>query len=451
MRSNQRNVNKTVRRKLPNLQPFMLLILLSLVYFQGCVEKDPGFEADFNYTMEDDNHVVYTNESSGEYYSLTWNFGNGETLTTTDKRAAQEVYYPNAGDYTVSLSVLNYSGLSDTATKTISILNSDLTVSFTMETDPENPNHVTLTNTSQGTYDSFTWRYRDKSVEDEMTIDAYFPFAGTFEITLQVFKGNNDFTASKTVTIAQDDPDYLDNLGLIWSDEFEGETINSNNWTFETGAGGWGNQELQNYTNGQNAAIVDGKLVITARKVNENKEPGSYTSSRMISEGKQEFRYGRMEINAKLPSGTGVWPAIWMLGSNFRSAGWPACGEMDIMEYVGYQPNVVHATVHTPSGYAGNGSGSSQSVETCEEEFHIYGMIWTDKELVFYVDSPDNVTHTYAPSAKNTDNWPFDQPAFFILNLAVGGTWGGAEGIDNSIFPQTLEIDYVRVYGETEK
>ena len=222
--------------------------------------------------------------------------------------------------------------------------------------------------------------------------------------------------------------------------------MNPEVWTFETGSGGWGNGELQNYTNGENAEVVDGKLIITAELVNNLFQPGSYTSSRLITAGKKEFQYGRMEIRAKLPSGTGIWPAIWMLGQNFWTNYWPACGEMDIMEYVGYNPNTVYSTVHTPSGYGGGGSGSSMVVTTCEEDFHIYGMDWTSDSLTFYVDTPENIVHVYSPEVKTPENWPFDQPAFFILNVAVGGSWGGAQGIDNSIFPQSMEIDYVRVF-----
>lgn len=202
---------------------------------------------------------------------------------------------------------------------------------------------------------------------------------------------------------------------------------------------------MQNYTDGENAEIVGGKLVITAKLVDNNYQPGSYTSSRLKSEGKKEFQYGRMEISAKLPSGVGIWPAIWMLGSNFSSVGWPACGEMDIMEYVGYEPNTVFATVHTPDAF-GTGNGSSINIETCEEEFHVYGLDWTADALTFWVDTPGNVVHIYAPEEKTPANWPFDQPAFFILNVAVGGSWGGAQGIDNAIFPQSLEVDYVKVY-----
>jgi beta-glucanase (GH16 family) len=207
---------------------------------------------------------------------------------------------------------------------------------------------------------------------------------------------------------------------------------------------------LQNYTDGENVEIADGKLIITAQLVDNNYQPGSYTSARLKTEGKKEFQYGRMEIRAMLPAGVGIWPAIWMLGANFSSAGWPACGEMDIMEYVGYNPNTVHATVHTPSGFGGGGSGNSIIVETCEEEFHVYGLDWTADALTFWVDTPENVVHIYAPEEKTPENWPFDQPAFFILNVAVGGNWGGAQGIDNAIFPQSMEVDYVRVYQQVD-
>ncbi|PKQ67612.1 hypothetical protein BZG01_07630 [Labilibaculum manganireducens] len=263
---------------------------------------------------------------------------------------------------------------------------------------------------------------------------------------LIVAVGNDTFSTKQTITIIQDDPNYVDNMTLVWSDEFDGTSVNTDYWTFETGAGGWGNNELQNYTNGDNAEVTDGKLIITAKKVNDDKVAGSYTSTRLISKGKKEFTYGRYEIRAKLPSGTGIWPAIWMLGSNLNTAGWPACGEIDIMEYVGYQPDVVHATVHTTAGSGSNGDGRSVTLTTAEEEFHIYGLLWDETEMVFYIDTPDNVTHTYAPSTKTASNWPFDEDQFFILNVAVGGNWGGAQGIDNTIFPQSMEVDYVRVY-----
>ena len=424
-------------------------LLMSLMTFTFCDEEnDADFSADFSYEFIDDNHVRYTNESSGEYYSLIWDFGNQESDTTSDKNKSYTKYYPYAGDYNVSLKIMNYTGKIKTVQKTVSIETTEFELSFIAEVNSNDPNEIILKNTSIGEYDSFKWIYRNKEISNESETVAYFPYAGSYTIELKVTKGEQVYSESKTVNIAQDDPDYFDKLTLAWSDEFDGTELNTTNWKFETGATGWGNNELQNYTDGDNAEVVDGNLIITARKVNDNTELGSYTSSRIISAGKKEIQYGRIEIRANLPEGTGIWPAIWMLGSNFASVGWPACGEMDIMEYVGYQPNIVHSTVHTLAGYAGAGDGSSKTLETCEEEFHIYGLLWTEKKLVFYTDSIENITHIYNPSAKTSENWPFDKPAFFIFNIAVGGTWGGAQGVDNSIFPQTMEIDYVRVYQE---
>lgn len=425
-------------------------IVIALVFF-GCTKNnEDSFTADFSFEYNDDNHVKFVNKSVGEYYALMWDFGNNQADTTLDKTKDQVVYYPTAGNYEVSLKLLNFTGVTETAKKTVVITNTELSVSFTAEIDPDNPNQVILKNTSEGEYDSFKWLYRNDEVENEMEHVAYFPFSGSYEIELQVLKSSGTFSVNQVVSIIHDDPNYFEQLTLVWSDEFDGQNVNTNNWTFETGASGWGNNELQNYTNGDNSEIVDGNLVITARKVNNNTQPGSYTSSRMISRSKQQFKYGRFEIRANLPSGKGIWPAIWMLGSSIGSVGWPACGEIDIMEYVGYQPNIVHATVHTTSGHGATGNGSSITLPTCEEEFHVYGLFWTEKKMVFYVDTPGNIVYTYSPLSKNEDNWPFYKPAFFILNIAVGGDWGGAQGIDNSIFPQTMEIDYVRVYQEVK-
>lgn len=431
-----------------------LLIVLSILLLNVSCEDDSGigFTADFSYELIDDNHITFINNSDGEYFSLEWDFANGETATTTDKKKTFTIYYPQAGDYNVVLSVLDYSGNRESVSKVVSIVKTDLVVSFTADVDGSNPNYVNLVNTTIGDYDSFKWIYRNKEIEGETNTNtiAYFPFLGNYEIELQVTKGSNIFSEKKTVNISSDDPDYVSGFTLSWADEFDGTNVNTSDWTFETGATGWGNNELQNYTNGNNAEVKNGVLILTAKKVNDNTTVGSYTSTRMITKAKKEFTYGKMEIRAKLPSGRGIWPAIWMLGGNISDVSWPACGEIDIMEYVGYQPNTIHATVHTTAGSGGNGDGSSKTLVTAEEEFHIYGLIWTEKEMVFYTDTPENVTHTYSPANKTEDNWPFYKPQFFILNIAVGGSWGGAQGIDNSIFPQTMEIDYVRVYQPSE-
>lgn len=429
----------------------IIIVMMGSISISSCNKNNTNsFTADFSYSMVDDNHVLFTNNSSGEYYSLVWDFGNGETETTTDKKQEFNIYYPEQGNYEVTLKITNYTGDQKSTSKTINIASTDLLVSFTATLKADDPNTVILKNTSQGDFDSFKWKFREREVENIDNYEAWFPFQGVFTVELDLTKNNKIYSSTQTVSIANDDPNYFDKLKLVWSDEFDGSEINTDNWKFDTGQNGWGNNELENYTNGDNAEIVDGNLVITARKVNENTAPGSYTSSRLTSMGKQEFMYGRFEIRANLPEGVGIWPAIWMLGSNYASVGWPACGEMDIMEYVGYEPNTVHSTVHTTAGSGGNGSGSSMNLPTAEEDFHIYGLLWTEEKLVFYVDTPDNIVYTYSPSVKTSENWPFNQKAFFILNIAVGGDWGGAQGVDNSIFPQTMEIDYVRVYQEAK-
>ena len=330
-------------------------------------------------------------------------------------------------------------------------------VGFTYQVDPQSPHQVTFTNTSTGDYLYVDWDFGNghasgKSTDKAKAYTAYYPLQGDYNVELRLWGPANNLADTKVVsqliTIEQDDPKYTAKENLIWSDEFNGSSINPNYWKLETGTGdnGWGNNELQSYTNGDNVEVKDGKLILTAKKVNDKKERGSYTSTRMISWGKQEFKYGRIEVRAKLPSGTGIWPAIWMLGSNLGTAGWPACGEIDIMEYVGYEPDVVHATVHTTDGSGSNGNGNSKVLTTCEEQFHIYGLYWTEDKLQFYIDTPDNIVHTYSPVIKTEANWPFDKPHFFILNVAVGGNWGGVKGVDNSIFPQAMTVDYVRVY-----
>jgi len=411
-------------------------ILLLIIPSYGCSKTESAEPCipDFSYTYLDDNNLRFVNESEGEYLRLNWDFGNGRTESTTSKTQNFDVYYPVAGDFDVELELRGQNDEKKSVSKTVTISTTDFEVDFSIHIDSTSPNYVNLENTTEGTFDAVKWLFRNKTIEDETAVTAYFPYAGTFEIELQVEKDGETYSKAQTVSIAQDDPDYFSKLELVWEDEFDGDAVDADNWTFETGDGGWGNNELQNYTAGDNASVANGILTLTAKKLNDNKVA--------------EFTYGRMEIRAKLPSGTGIWPAIWMLGANISSVGWPACGEIDIMEYVGYEPNTVHATVHTSSGYAGNGSTNSKILETAEEEFHVYGLFWTENELIFYTDSIENVTHIYNPANKTDDNWPFSKPQFFILNVAVGGDWGGAQGIDNSIFPQSMEVDYVRVYQE---
>lgn len=237
---------------------------------------------------------------------------------------------------------------------------------------------------------------------------------------------------------------------LVWADEFDGSALDTTKWRFETGAHGWGNNEWQNYTAGENVSIADGLLTIEARKEGPGQKAGDYTSTRLNS--RQTFKYGRMEVRAKLPDerGKGIWPAIWMLGENIATAGWPECGEIDIMEHVSYDPGVVLSTIHSTANNHVAGTQVSSgpiALPDAEEAFHNYGFTWDSTALKFYIDVPDSTIFTFSrPQPATPANWPFDQPFYFLLNLAVGGNWGGQQGVEDHIFPAKFVIDYVRVY-----
>lgn len=247
-----------------------------------------------------------------------------------------------------------------------------------------------------------------------------------------------------------DDTNYWDAAELVWSDEFEGNELSTDNWSFETGGGGWGNNEQQNYQAEGNSEVSNGTLKVIAKKNINNTIEGAFTSARLNS--KKSFKYGRMEINAKLPEhkGNGIWPALWMLGSNIQTAGWPACGEIDIMEYVSFKPNKTHFSIHSTANNHVNGTeitSGAVDLETIEEEFHTFGMLWSEKYIKFYLDDINNIQFTFRrPATYTIDSWPFSNQFYFLMNIAVGGNWGGLEGVDSSIFPATMEIDYIRVY-----
>lgn len=224
---------------------------------------------------------------------------------------------------------------------------------------------------------------------------------------------------------------------LLWEEDFDTDgPLDPEVWNFETGNNnGWGNQELQYYTE-DNAVIEDGNLVITARA--ESSNGFDYTSSRITTKDNFEFQYGRVEVRAKLPAGAGTWPAIWMLGSNFDEVGWPEAGEIDIMEHKGNEPNVIHGTLHYPGRSGGNADGNTTTISDASTEFHIYTMEWSPERIVFLVD--EEVYHTY----ENTADSPFNQDFFLILNVAMGGTFGGT--VDPNFEESSMEVDYIRVY-----
>ncbi|MDP9959430.1 glycoside hydrolase family 16 protein [Chryseobacterium lathyri] len=232
---------------------------------------------------------------------------------------------------------------------------------------------------------------------------------------------------------------------LIWSDEFNGTGLpDSLKWNYDVGGDGYGNEEAQFYTKKrlENARMEGGNLVIEARK--ENWDKNRYTSARLLTKGKFSFQYGTVEVRAKLPKGRGTWPAIWMMSEDMKK--WPDDGELDIMEHVGFNQGFIHASVHTKKYNHIQGTQKTDTliVKDASEKFHMYKADWTPETIDVYIDGQR--FFTYENKEKTYEAWPFDKPYFIILNLAVGGFWGGKEGIDDSIFPQKYYIDYVRVY-----
>ena len=230
---------------------------------------------------------------------------------------------------------------------------------------------------------------------------------------------------------------------LIWQDEFDGRGLpDASRSDYEVGR--IRNNERQYYTRArpENARVADGLLVIEARR--EAWEGAEYTSASLTS--RASWTYGRIEVRAKLPHGRGTWPAIWTLGTSIREVGWPACGEIDIMEHVGFDPGRIHANVHTAAynHVRRTQKCNSMLVPRAHEAFHVYSADWTPEGIDFFVDGQRYFT--FRKEAGGAEVWPFDSPQYLILNLAIGGNWGGQQGIDDGIFPARYEIDYVRVY-----
>lgn len=441
-------MNQTKKTSFRNFLVFTLIIGAVLIFsIAGCTKEsdDPGFTADFTFDYMDGNYVQFTNTSEGEYYAMIWNFGNGVTDTTTDKKQSYLIYYPEAGDFDVKLMLTNFTGSSQSVSKTISIETTNLILSFTATVDPENPNYVTLVNTTSGQFDSFLWVYRGIEVPNEMEHEAYFPRAGNYLVELQIIKNGVSFFSSQSVNITQDDPNSVPTL--IWSEEFEySGTPNSSKWNMETGGGGWGNNELQYYTNTENNAKVEnGVLTITARE--ESFGGKDYTSARITTQNKFDFKYGRIEARMKLPYGQGLWPAFWMLGKNLSSVGWPACGEIDIMEMIGGtgNDNTTHATLHWDNNgeHAQYGESYSLSSGKLADNFHVFSVSWDSQTIKAYIDDIQYYSIDITPSQLSE----FRNDFFIILNVAVGGNWPGSPDA-TTVFPQTMQVDWVRVYQE---
>ena len=257
--------------------------------------------------------------------------------------------------------------------------------------------------------------------------------------------------ARKTISIAQEAAaqsayNVPEGYSLVWQDEFNtGSELNPDNWTHEVKNSGWVNHELQNYVNHKTpegnlvTEVRNGKLRITALKEN-----GKVYSGRVYAKVKDGWTYGYIEASIKLPKGKGTWPAFWMMPVNFRS--WPADGEIDIMEEVGYHPNYVSSSLHANAHVHSNGTQITHEMlcDGAEDGFHTYAILWTAKNITTYVDG--KVQLSYDNKGKGRDDWPYDAPFYVIFNLAWGGDWGGTQGVDESALPATMEVDYVRVF-----
>ena len=241
-------------------------------------------------------------------------------------------------------------------------------------------------------------------------------------------------------------PESYDGYTMVWNDEFTGNALNTNDWTYEIGDGcpnncGWGNNELE-YYRAENTSVGDDVLTITAK--NESFGGKQYTSSRLITKGKQFFQYGRVDIRALLPKGQGIWPALWMLGENISSVGWPACGEIDIMELVGGadSDNTVHGTLHWDvGGHAYQGGSTTLPSGTFADEYHVFSIVWDETQIRWYL----NNTQYYSMNISGSDMTEFHDEFFFIMNVAVGGNWPGSPN-GTTVFPQTMKVDYIRVF-----
>ncbi len=250
---------------------------------------------------------------------------------------------------------------------------------------------------------------------------------------MNLLKGLSVFLLIATGCVAQET--------VIYHEDFNQAELDPKVWNYQLGDGcpencGYGNQEKQIYTS-DNLSIEDGMLIITSTKTDEG-----YRSSRIHTKDKLEFQYGTVEVRAQLPQGVGIWPAIWMLGSNISEVGWPASGEIDIMEFAGRNPDQIHTTLHTTDSHGDSKNTAFAKAENVSITFHTYKMQWTADFIRFFID--DVQVYNFQPEVKTKKVWPFDQPFYLLLNTAVGGTFAGFE-VDDSIFPQEFKIDYIKI------
>ncbi|MEL1245844.1 glycoside hydrolase family 16 protein [Flavobacterium sp. DGU11] len=386
------------------------------INFYGNIDQAAPFE----YVDNPQTGCLYDN-------TLTFNFQGGELKLTVNNSGSTLFnggYVTSNGGTGTTDSCLPYAA---TGAKTVTFSDSDSYVAQSGVTGRTTGKALTIAN------GGFMGYFAGQSTYEILSLT-------NTRMTVRAIIGNDPSKAVyHTFTTTQPTPPASENFtNLVWSDEFNTPGApDPAKWSYNTGAGGWGNNEQQYYTNSaENVVVADGKLVITAKKQTLNGSP--YTSARLVSDGKYSFKYGRAVIRAKLPTGAGTWPAIWMLGQNYTTAAWPSCGEIDIMEHVGNQQNRIFGTLHYPGHFGGSANGNSAIIPNVSTDFHEYSVIWNTDVIKMYAG--DVLIH----SVTNDPSLPFDHNFFFILNIAMGGNFGG--NIDPNFTQSSLEIDYIRVY-----
>lgn len=308
---------------------------------------------------------------------------------------------------------------------------SNLMVNATVNSDNSGNVSFAATATNAST---FEFDYGNGVFENVPSGSVQYKYSSSGNYSVKVTAKNGAGTSiSKTIDIT-----VSVSLGLVWSDEFDiAGAPNASKWGYDIGGSGWGNNESQYYTNrAENSYVSNGTLKIVAKK--EAYQGSQYTSARLLSKGKYSFKYGKVEVRAKLPAGVGTWPAIWMMGDNISTVSWPACGEIDIMEHRGSELNKITSAFHYPGFYGGNAKVNTTTISNATTEFHVYKLEWNANVMNVSVD--DKLFHTLP----NNATIPYNQQFFLLLNVAMGGNFGGS--IDPSFSTATFEIDYVRVY-----
>ena len=338
----------------------------------------------------------------------------------------------------------------------------NLTVTFEFTEDNPATVFVKADASNADYYEFYPGDNTENIINKSGLISYTYTSSGSYATELKAYDPSGMFRRhNETLTIILDEkldmtdgyvtPLNHEGYALVWQDEFNGSSLNTSLWNYEIGRGsnGWGNNELQYYRQ-ENATVENGYLTIQVK--NETFNGALYTSSRLTTQNKYQFQYGRVDIRARMPYGQGLWPALWMLGANITSIGWPACGEIDIMEMIGGgegRDDTVHGTIHwqDPNGNAGNNNhayigGSKQLQEgTLADEFHVYTVIWDDEKIIWYLDDQQYFTNDIT----NADLMELRNQFFFIINVAVGGNWPGSP-TSATVFPQKMNVDYIRVF-----